>query len=96
MTYNVRYSAPAKTDIDIIDAYLSQYYPNTSPRFFQALDKRLSQLCNSPDMGTPFKNYRRLVVCDYLVFYQVHEAEKTVFVSRILHGSQNIDLLIGE
>jgi plasmid stabilization system protein ParE len=34
--------------------------------------------------------YRRAVVDDYLIFYQVDDGRRTVSVYRILHGSRNI------
>ena len=92
MTYRIRLSERAKQDRDIIRAHLRQFYRNTAKNFFSALKKHLSLLCDSPYIGTPHKDHRRLVVGEYLVFYQVDEIDRMIVISRILHGSQNMDM----
>jgi plasmid stabilization system protein ParE len=94
MTYTVVYEDEALLDQEDIVRYLSRYYPDTPRRFREALDARLSALADMPYMYPAYdKNpaYRKMVVSDYLVFYKVNDAERTIELHRILHGSRDLD-----
>jgi len=90
MDYNISYIESAKKDVFDIAQYLSQFYENTFAKFVEQLDRSVGNLAQMPHMGMIYKNYRRLVVSDYLVFYQVNEDTRTVQIFRVLHGSQDI------
>jgi len=90
MTYKVRYLPTMRRDVAEIKAYMSQFYESTFSNFMDKLRRSTSLLENMPYMDTVYKNYRRLVVDDYLVFYKIDEALKFVEIYRVIHGSKNI------
>jgi len=90
MTYNIQYLPTMRQDIADIKAYLSQFYENTFPNFMAKLERNVKNLEDMPYIGVAYKDYRRLVVDDYLVFYKVDETMHTVQIFRVLHGAQDI------
>ena len=90
MTYKIQYLPVVRQDIADIKAYLSQFYENTFPNFMAKLERSVKKLGDMPYMGVEYKDFRRIVVGDYLVFYRVNEPMRTVQVYRILHGAKNI------
>jgi addiction module toxin, RelE/StbE family len=91
MEYRLRYLPLAKQDIDEIEQYLSRFYPSTVGRFFEELQHSMRLLQDSPDMGENYRQYRRLVVQKYLVFYKVNHEECLVDIYRILRGTVDIE-----
>ena len=92
-SYNIVYMDLALEDVAEIKRYLSNFYPGTWPRFADKLERGISGLSAMPyicEAWQPKPTYRRLVVDKYLVFYKVLDAEKTIQIHRILHGSRNI------
>jgi len=49
-----------------------------------------------PYLGMVYEDFHRLIVDDYLVFYQVDEAKQSIFIARVLHGSQDIQNRLAE
>jgi len=96
MDYSISYIESAKRDVFDIAQYLSQFYESTFAKFIEKLDHGIGNLVQMPHMGMVYKNYRRLVVSDYLVFYRVNEEARTIEIFRILHGSQDIQSRLSE
>lgn len=92
MDYKVDYLSVAEQDIDDIGAYLSQFYASTFKKFMRSLKKSISHLKTSPYLGVPYRDYRKLVVGVYLVFYKVDEEQKTVRIYRVLHGARDTEI----
>jgi plasmid stabilization system protein ParE len=93
MHYTVILLPRAHNDKRNIRAYLRQFYPGTSRRFFAALKKQLIYLADMPYMYPVWSEnpaYRKMGVLKYLVFYKVKEAEQTIEIHRILHGSRDL------
>jgi addiction module RelE/StbE family toxin len=93
MVYAVEWEDDALEELDAILAYLRQFYPGTSKRFSAALKEKLMALRNMPYMYPAYDKspaYRKMGVSNYLVFYQVNDAEQTIVVHRILHGSRDL------
>ena len=93
MRFRIKYLSETVTDREAIRDYLSQFYNETSKKFFALLKKKTARLKDYPYSCPVYEDdidYRRLVVGDYLVFYMVNENEKTVEIHRILHGAQDI------
>ena len=91
MRYREEFLSTAFQDIHEIEEYLSQFYPSTPLKFFKELDKKIILLRHMPHIGQKYKDFRRLVCGDYLIFYKVIEDDQKVVIYRILHGSRNID-----
>jgi plasmid stabilization system protein ParE len=94
MRYTVVLTDDARADKRSIRTYLKQFYSGTSRRFFAALEKHLRALSNMPYMYPVWEDnpaYRKMGVMKYLVFYKVHDAEQTIVIYRILHGSRDLE-----
>jgi plasmid stabilization system protein ParE len=71
--YRVNLLGLAEDDLDEICEYLSRFYPGTVGRFLEALDQAFDNAGHNPRMYQPYewdKDYRRIVVHDYLAFYE--------------------------
>jgi len=93
MQYKIRYSIFAKEDMREIKKYLSQFYPNTSQKFMQEMKRHVERLKDTPKIYEKYgndSNYRKMIVRDYAVFYQINEDAKVVFLYRILYGKVDI------
>ncbi|GHT65367.1 hypothetical protein FACS1894110_07080 [Spirochaetia bacterium] len=94
MIYEIKLLKRAVADIEDICRYLSQFYPGTVGRFIDALEQGFDGLAQNPYMYVEYegnKNYRRMIIQEYLVFYKILKTGSTIRVYRILHGKRNID-----
>ena len=99
MKYSVSFLKYASLDIDIIEAYLSQFYESTVRGFFAELNKKVLMLEDMPYMYPVYERdpfFRHIVLNDYLIFYSVDEEQKLVDIHRILHHSRDIDRITTE
>jgi addiction module RelE/StbE family toxin len=87
----------AVEDIDDICRYLARFYPGTTGRFLDDLERSMEGLARNPYMYAVYGNnriYRRMIVQDYLVFYKIVRTKKLVRVYRVLHGKRNIEVFL--
>jgi len=97
MKYRLKFMPATIRDRNTIKAYLSQFYPGTSKRFFAHFKKKTAQIQEHPLSCPIYENnpiYRKMVVDDYLVFYVVNDAKRVVEIRRILHGAVEIPVEI--
>jgi plasmid stabilization system protein ParE len=98
MIFSVKVSIFAKADRQNIVKYLSQYSTSAPHKFKQELKKYIDIVGQSPHMFSTVEsnpNYRHVVIFgSYVMFYAVDETNKTVLIYRILHGSQDIELIL--
>jgi len=94
MRYIVKVSTYAKADRNGITEYLAQFSAATPIKFERELRKCIEIVGDMPNIFSKYSsnpNYRHVVVFgSYIMFYVVDEKDKTVFIYRILHGSQDI------
>jgi len=94
MKFAIKTSTHAKNDRKSIIKYLSQFSVNAPIKFKQELKKHIDFVASTPNMFSkwePNPRYRHVVIFgSYVMFYTVDETTKTVFIYRILHGSQDI------
>jgi len=93
MSYTVEFLPMALSDVRDIKIYLSQYYESTVDKFISNLKDKVGQIKENPLMHEIYQEdtfFRRAVVENYLVFYNVDEAEEIVRIYRILHGSRDL------
>ena len=84
----------AEQDIKQIEEYLVQYSHNAVRRFFESMKERIRSLRTMPFSCPEYELdpfFRRMVLGDYILFYNVDEKRKLVIVHRIFHHSRNID-----
>lgn len=90
MSYSIQYLPTVRQDVADIKAYMTQFYESTFTSFMTRFERSVDNLVELPYIGVAYKDYRRLVVGDYLVFYQVNETKRIVQIHRILHGAQDL------
>ena len=93
MKYSICYSQLAKDDKKEIKAYLSKFYPETPRRFTTSLKKHIANLKDNPYIyPIYFENteIRRMIVGNYVVFFEIFESEKKIELYRILRASWNL------
>jgi len=93
VAYEVKLLSLAENDLDEICQYLSQFYPGTPGRFLDVLEKDFYHLSLSPKMFPKYEynsEYRKVVIGDFLAFYKIDEANKQVYIYRILHGKRSV------
>jgi addiction module RelE/StbE family toxin len=99
MSYRATYSDDAKSDAKEIVTYLAEFYANTARDFKTKLVERVNALKDMPLSCPAYEEdpfFRRMVLGDYLLFYDVNEEKKLVTVHRILHHARDIKRLMAE
>jgi plasmid stabilization system protein ParE len=99
MSYRATYSDDAKQDAKEIVAYLAQFYASTARNFKAKLVERVNALKDMPLSYPTYEEdpfFRRMVLGDYLLFYDVNEKKKLVTVHRIFHHAREIKRLMTE
>ncbi|NMA36750.1 MAG: type II toxin-antitoxin system RelE/ParE family toxin [Papillibacter sp.] len=99
MEYKLKYLPASHQNLKDIISHLSKFYPSTAPKFVSNLRRCIDNLRTQPYMYSVYEDYpayRHTVIGDYILFYVVNEADRTVEIHRILHGKQNIQRIISE
>ena len=95
MKYKIDILISANIDFFEICENLATYGKNSTILFTDSFSKFLASVLDMPLMFPQYARkpkYRKAqLVYEYMVFYKVDKKSKTVKVSRILHGKQNID-----
>lgn len=84
----------AISDMLEIEEYLAQHSTNAADRFVDDLGERTAALLEYPFMNPIYEDdpfFRRMVLGDYLLFYNVDEKRKLVIIHRIFHHSKDIN-----
>ena len=93
MRYQIRFLPETAKDLKEIKNYLTQYSEGAAKKLFGLLRKKIARLKDFPHSCPAYeddRDYRVLVVGDYLVFYMVNEKTKVVEIHRIFHGLRDI------
>ncbi|SFG17424.1 type II toxin-antitoxin system RelE/ParE family toxin [Sporolactobacillus nakayamae] len=102
-TYKLMMSIPAVNDLQEISRYIARELrePETAQKLVAKIKRnvmRLSELpTRYPCTADPYlasRGIRRIAVDHYLVFYLIHEEERTVSIIRILSGKRNWEQLL--
>jgi len=99
VAYEVKLLNLAENDLDEICRYLSRFYPGTSGKFLDALEKGFENISINPNMFPKYeynKEYRRMVSGDFLVFYKTDEENNQVTIYRVLHGKRSVGTILKE
>jgi len=98
---NIRYSRPARIDIDSAFTYIMERNPQTAMEWIDAYDTRIAQLKKFPFLGQSVdsnllrggqRDLRLLSFDSYIVFYYV--ADDDIFISRVLHKKRDLTHLL--
>lgn len=97
MAYRVYISDYALRDLEAIHEYISSELksPRTSKKLTNELINEIYSLDEFPNRypyhrSRKFKDLRKMVVKNYLVFYRVNEKDKSVMVYRIVYSRKDI------
>ena len=93
MKYTAIYSDYAKEDKKEIKNYLSKFYPDTPKRFITALKKHIVNIKENPYMYPIYAEvpeFRRMIVDNYIVLYEIFEKDKKIEIARILRASWDL------
>ena len=94
MTYRIKYLPLAVQDLNDIARYLSGFLsPKQPSRALKEMRDKITKLSDNPKMCEIYPLdpvYRKMVIDQYLVFYQVNDPARIVEIHRILRGSWNL------
>ena len=99
MTYKIVTSETFEDDLDNALKYISRrlYNPNAAKMLLKNLDNTISLIEENPmlfplyhDDKLAKEGLRYTVISNYLLFYKVHDTEKTVELSQFIFGNRNI------
>jgi plasmid stabilization system protein ParE len=99
MSYRATYSDDAKSDAKEIMAYLAQFYASAARDFKTGPVERVNALKDMPLSCPAYERdpfFRRMVLGDYLLFYNVDESQKLITIHRVFHHAGNIDEPVAE
>ena len=99
--YTINYLPSAKKDLDNIISYIPADDPNAALKLLNNINKSISQLKSFPFKGKipeddhlKSKDYRMLIVNNYLIFYMVFENNNEIEIRRIIHGKRKYKFLL--
>ena len=99
--FTINYLPSAKKDLDNIISYIQADDPNAALNLLNDIDKSISQLESFPFKGKipeddhlKSKDYRILIVNNYLIFYVIFEKNKEIEIRRIIHGKRKYKFLL--
>lgn len=93
MSFSVVFMPEADRDMDDIEDYLSQFYASTARKFFTKLKRQITSLETMPYLYPVYDAdtyFRKMVIDDYLLFYNVDQKRDLVVVHRIFHSKRDI------
>jgi toxin ParE1/3/4 len=92
MKYKLLFSPESKEDAKAIRLYLRQFSVKAPARFKSLIQEKLDKVRVYPQMYTTYRyqpKYRCIPIENYLLFYEVNDQEKVIYIYRILHGAQD-------
>ena len=103
MGYKLNVSKDAHNDVVEIAGYIKGELdnPKAASTFLDDVEKGYRNAVDNPRMyGLCYderlrrKGYRKIIIKNYLLFYRVDEAQKTVFVVRVIYGARDYTKLL--
>lgn len=98
MKYDINFTETAEADLRNIALYITETSKeiNIAIDFVNELQEQCNRLSDFPSIGAYPKDfvlkslgYRFLVHKEYLIFYTIEEAEKSVYIQAIFHGKKD-------
>jgi plasmid stabilization system protein ParE len=92
MAYRIVYKAFAERDIWEIADYLSEHSLPAMQAFMREVKSRIEGLKDMPLMYPKIdhnREYRKMVVGDYVVVYLPDAQSKQIIILRVVHGRRN-------
>jgi toxin ParE1/3/4 len=101
--YKLEYLPIALNDMVDIARYISQDLknPDAAIRLSEKMINSAEKIKDSPYINPVFtaakplkKEYRRLIVKNYIMFYWVDETEKKIIMARVFYGKRNCEAFL--
>jgi len=92
MAYKIVYTAFAERDIWEIADHLSEHSLQAAERFLRIGKGKIEGLADMPLMYPKIEThheYRKMVLGNDVVLYEVNEQTETVVILRVVHGKRN-------
>ena len=92
MPYRIVYRAYAEKDIWEIADYLSDYSVSVAETFLSELRGKIERHTETPLIYPKidlYKEYRKMVVGNYVVVYAFYEQTEEIAIIRVVHGKRN-------
>ena len=94
MKYKAKFLDDAIVDLNCIEKYLLQFYPNTARKFLEKLKKIFLLMEETPYIYPAYELdpfFRKMVVDDYILFYSVDEKCNLTIIHRIFHSKRDVN-----
>ncbi len=101
--FTFKLTAKAENDLDGIVSYIANRLDNKSgaTEFMNKLETVVSEACAFPESGSlveneflPYKNIRKKLVGNYIMYYSADTDAETICVLRIVYGRRNLDEIV--
>ena len=101
--YQLEFLPIARQDMTEIASYISQELcnPSAAEKLANDLIQAAGRLVDFPFINAVHqtnkplrKEYRKLIVKNYIIFYWIDEDEKRVTVARVIYGRRNYDEIL--
>jgi toxin ParE1/3/4 len=102
-SYRVKFTSKANDDLDGIYQYIAGHLlaHQAAADLMDEIETSIMRLKDFPYSGSPVtddflksRNYRKLIVSNYIVFHLIDEVEKQVVIMRVLYGAQQYENLL--
>jgi len=103
MAYRIVYTAHARDDLREVFFYLTNvlFQKRYISNFLIEMDQDLALITDNPYLFSAFtvepwysRGWRRFTINKYVVFYQVDDKNKTVYVMAVFYGSRDIEAIL--
>ncbi len=103
--FSYKLTQKAETDLDEIIAYTAVQLKNlqAASDFIDKLQSVINEVCAFPESGIlvnneflPYKNIRKKLVKNYILYYLSDANEKTIYILRVIYGRRNVDEILRE
>lgn len=101
--YTIKMTPKAAEDLDNIYRYISEelFATSSAANILEGIEKGIMRLREFPfscnyvaDEYLRNKDYRKLIVDNYIVFYLIEEEKDQVIIMRVLYGKQKYENLL--
>ena len=94
--YRHKLTQTAAKNFQQIYDYIAENLNNTeaAEKITQKFLSAIRNACLFPTMNPKYKNYRKIVVDNYLMFYKVDEKEKLLIIHCALYGAMDYEKLL--
>jgi len=93
MAYSFELTAPIDEDFRGIYDYIANRLcnPIAGDKLFDKIYNAILTACEFPRINPIYKDMRKIIVDNYLLFYEIHDETRKLVFLRALYGAMDID-----